>query len=193
MALHYFRNIVAQTHIFKKLGIYIVLFLLVIPVYALSPCVCKITPTQIIKVNEVRDVYDNLNIYAVVGMTKSDPSSWVQTIISENISITNNFAPVLISNTLGDVVVVWMYIDSFGICQIAASILLHGTTAWYSATVSQGGWDARARIYDGSIDEKGNAIVQWTGINVIDGSFAVLGATSSLSTSTVWSNQFVIG
>jgi hypothetical protein len=192
MLLHNLRNIILMKYMLKKFSTAIILCVLLIPVDVLTMSQCKITPTQIIKIRQGRDAYDNDKIYASVGIIVSDTTTWVQTTISDGVSITYNFGPLLISNALGDVVVAWLYIDSFGICQIAASILLHGTTAWHSSTISQGGWDARVRDYDGAIDENGNAIVYWTGLSTTDQSLATLAATASLSTSTIWSDQFLI-
>jgi len=193
MIVHNLKNITLMKYVLKNFSCSAVLFILITPVYVVSSSICQITPTQIIKVNEVRDGSDNLKIYATVGAITANPAAWVQTIISDGLSATNNFAPVLISNALGDIVVIWVYIDSFGICQTATSILLHGATTWYSSTISQEGWDARARYYDGSIDESGNAIVHWIGVSITDGSLTTLAATASLSTNTVWSDQFVLG
>jgi len=152
----------------------------------------KVTSNQVITVSQVRDVYDNLIIQAVVGAVGSDPATWMATTLSDGVSAINNSAPSIAANALGDIVVTWMYIDSVGVSQIAASILFHGTTIWYSATVSNGRGSASYADQVGSLNANGNAIVTWTAYRPETNTNEVLGVTALLSTSTIWSAPFVI-
>ncbi len=165
------------------------MFFLLIPIDLLCSGGCVITPFQVITATEFR-VGDQVKIKATVGDIGSNPSSWVSTMLSDAFTFSYNFTPEVYSNTIGDVVVLWTYIDEAGVCQLAASILLHGTMTWYTSNISQGVGDARARDQICYINENGSALVSWTSIDDALQTAQVLGVTSLLSTSTVWSAPF---
>lgn len=154
--------------------------------------ICKVTTSQVIIVSQMRDVNDNLVIQARVGAIGSDPSTWISTVISDAVSVTNNGVPTLTSNSVGDIIVTWTYLTNAGIGYVAAAILLHDTTTWYTATISDTNGSAQFADQLASLNSNGNALVTWTAYHADTNNNIVMGATALLSTSTVWSAPFEI-
>jgi len=179
-------------YLFKKCIVIVVFLFPIIVADCLSASRCVVTPTQIVTAINNRTT-DQVVMQVTVGNVGLDPSTWITTILSDYFSYSYNFTPSVYANAVGDVVVVWPYVDQFGIGQIATSILLHGTTTWYTANISQSVGDARGHDQVCHIHENGSVLVNWTSIDDSTQTLQLMGATALLSTSTVWSAPFPVG
>jgi hypothetical protein len=179
----------------NQVQILVIILTVVIPRYLLASNLggSIITPTQIVSVNYVINSSDNsLNqIIAAVGNVGSSPATWVKTTLSTAMSTARIFAPQIIANNSGNVLVVWGYIDSTNVCQIAASILLAGNTTWSTSTISSNTVLQGLPPISVFLDENNNALVQW---NQYDPStqYTQTWAVSSVITTNTWSLPFGI-
>lgn len=142
------------------------------------------------------DEYDAV-IIAAIGTTSTSPGAWEYAVISDGISDVQNSIPYMFTNTNGDVVVLWEYVDEYSNYWVAASVLPAGSTAgtdWVSATISTS--DDNAGFFDqtASIDNDGNILATWTAYNSLLNTTQVRGATASIALGVVssWSSPFTI-
>lgn len=175
------------------------IFILLIPGYTLCLNLAGsiITPTQVISINRVLDA-NNINlrqVMATVGNVGSSPATWIGTDLSASITgytgTLNNFNPEIITNNQGNVLVVWPYMDSTNVCQIAASILLAGSTTWSTTTISAN--TIRQGVPDISVflDDANNALVEWSEYNG-DTQYTQIWGVNSIITTQVWSSPFMV-
>lgn len=105
------------------------------------------------------------------------------------VGTTQSSLPSLFSNSLGDCVAVWQYVDILGNSQVAAAILPHSTSIWIppvtiSTTLGEvAGFDDQVA----SIDVSGNVLVAWTSFDGIV--TRVRAATYSIPTLSGWTTS----
>ena len=124
----------------------------------------------------------------------ADPLDWNVTTISTGVSLINNSGPVILANPAGDIIVAWTYLDTSFVPQVAASILLRGSSSWVSTSITSGS-SAGSNAYNDmelSGDGNGNVILSWTAYDSLTATNQVYGATVKLSLSTTWSDPFLI-
>ncbi len=150
-----------------------------------------VTPTQVVSVHLIPDTNFVQQVVATVGNIGSNPSTWTTTTLSTSLSSIENFIPQIIVNSQGNVLVVWGYLDSSSVGQIAASILLAGNITWSTSVISANITERSLDDFSVFLDDANNALIQWTAGDTSTNYTTVL-AVSSVITTNTWSDPFEI-
>ncbi|MFA5999107.1 MAG: hypothetical protein WC747_03770, partial [Candidatus Babeliales bacterium] len=177
--------------VLKQIRVMLVALITVMPIYISASSGTTITPNQVISVHRILDTSYVDQIMATVGTVGSDPCTWVTTNLSASFIGAENFEPLIVSNCIGDTVVAWVYMDATNIAQIAASILLHGTTTWSTSTVSANITRQGTPEFSVFLDENGQALIEWMQNDPSTTFTETLGASSLIKTG-LWSAPFVV-
>lgn len=107
--------------------------------------------------------------------------------ISNTIAV--NSSPILYSNSLGDVVMLWKYFDSStSRFLLAASMLPHGSTHWNTQTISSSHEELAHQDPKLDLNDQGEILVVWTSSSLLEPSITRLWTTSAMmGLSTKWS------
>lgn len=157
--------------------------------WAAGSCVTNMVAGNIVAAWQAADSNGNTIVEGAIGTISTDPSTWMITTLSSSISQVGNGAPVLFSNSNGDVVVLWEYADTNSDNWLAASMLPFGATTWNTATISTSTEQAQFLDQRASLDNDGNVFITYTSYN---SNFVpqIRGVTAAMGTDTSYSAPF---
>lgn len=139
-----------------------------------------------------QDNLGNSIIKGATGTVSSAPNTWTVSDLSTGFVASQISNPILFSNSIGDVVVLWQYSDMTGNFYIAGSILPFGAGTWNSATISESTENTGFFDQIASIDEIGNVMVTWSSYNSTLDEVAVRCSFSTIGTNSTWSTPVTI-
>lgn len=135
---------------------------------------------------------DSNGITSIMGRTgsvSSDPSTWITTNLTSSLSyLAISQTPQLFSNTRGDVVVIWEYLNLNSNFMVAAAMLPSQSSNWNVQVISNVSTNSQNMDSLVSISENGDVIAIWTAIDFNSGETVVLYSTTTISSSPLWTS-----
>lgn len=172
----------------KKIIIFIVPIL--VPHYSCSFIEIATSTTRIVAVRDVVDSFGNSVIQVTIGASGTNPNTWVSSTISGSLSATNNYNPRIFSNSAGDFIVLWGYLDPItGNPELACASLLNFSIVWHVVNVSQSLGAVELNNYVAAFDNTTNVVIGWSA--TIANNLNAFVATLDLNTNT-WTPPFMI-
>ena len=154
------------------------------------------TPDRIATISTTQDQNDNSILLASVGNiingVISDPTTWTTT----NLSLTTGFSvisnPSVSVSPTGDIIVAWTYLNTNYTGNIAAAILLNGSSTWSITNITN--YIDTSSNSDSSLacDSNGNVYLAWNTYNSITGERFLFGTTTTLNVNSSWDQPRVI-
>ena len=154
-------------HFMYKMGCLLSVCIFLAPVEAYGLTGIIVTGTRVVAVSDVIDTFGNTIIQAAVGTLGTNPSTWPISTISTSVSVTNNYMPKLFADNVGNILVVWGYLDQVSnLNEVAAAVLLSASSTWNAINVSQGLGTTEDNDYYGLISPSGDMYVVWSSYSV---------------------------
>lgn len=138
------------------------------------------------------DSSSNTIVEAVVGTLASNPNTWTITDISFGLGALQYFNPHLFSNSAGDVVILFNFLDSSSNYGVAAAMLPAGTSTWNIQVITDSNDYSDYQDQKASIDSSGNVLATWTSYNSGISGYEIRGAITTIGASTTWGSPFTI-
>jgi hypothetical protein len=131
-------------------------------------------------------------IQAAVGSAFTKPQDWTLTTLSDSFYAIENQQPTFSSNSSGDIVVLWKYIDSDSKASIAAATLPRDTMNWKVSTLSTIEEPIQLNNQIAEVNEEGHALVLWSISDPITEKDNTLISETLLGVEDDWSPPLVI-
>lgn len=148
----------------------------------------------ILATNEDINGYLSLNVSVgdIIAGIISPPNTWITTEISQGMGITTIGKPSYCTNLIGDIVILWTYLDAFYRANIAAAILLHNDPTWYITSLTY--YTTMNANSDQSLacDTFGNVVASWSARDDVSEQNMLFVAMDSITTTTVWSTPVAL-